>query len=112
LRPDSATADWAWGLGLTAVPLLSPVTEEHHLVVLLLPLMLLLLAEPWGRMGPRDQILLVGSALLLGSRYSLEQFPAFHQGALSLLATGKILGVAGLAWALVRRLRAGDGMEP
>ncbi len=112
LRPGSATADWAWGLGLTAVPLLSPLTEEHHLVVLLLPLMLLLLAVPWARMGPRDRILLVGSVLLLGSRYSLEQFPAFHQGALSLLATGKILGVGALAWALIRRLRAGDGMEP
>jgi hypothetical protein len=34
----------------------------------------------------------------------LEQFPAFHQGALSLLATGKLLGIAGLAWVLVARL--------
>jgi hypothetical protein len=111
VRPDSPAADWVWGLGLTAVPLLSPLTEEHHLVVLLLPLILLLLAEPEARMGPRDQVLLLGSILLLGSRYSLEQFPVFQQGALSLLATGKILGVAGLAWCLIRRLRAADGME-
>lgn len=103
--PDSAQADWAWALGVTAVPLLSPLMEEHHLVVLLLPLAMLLLAEPPAPMRTADTVLLVGSILLLASRYSLEQFPAFHQGPLSLLATGKLLGVAGLAWALLRRLR-------
>jgi hypothetical protein len=103
---DSARVDWAWALGVTAVPLLSPLMEEHHLVVLLLPLAMLLLAEPQGPMRAADTVLLVGSILLLGSRYSFEQFAAFHQGPLSLLATGKLLGVAGLAWALLRRLRS------
>ncbi len=103
--PDSSQADWAWALGVTAVPLLSPLLEEHHLVVLLLPLAMLVLAEPEAPMRTGDAVLLVGSILLLASRYSLEQFPAFHQGPLSLLATGKLLGVAGLAWALMRRLR-------
>lgn len=102
---DSPAADWGWGLMLTAVPLLSPLTEEHHLVVLLLPVVFLILIEPPPGATMRDRILVIGSVLLLASRYSLEQFPAFHQGPLSLFAAGKLLGVAGLAWALVRRLR-------
>jgi len=103
--PDSSTLDWAWGLGLCAILLLSPLTEEHHLVVLLLPLMLLLLSDSIERMRARDLVVLVAAILLLGSRYSLEQFPAFHQGALSLLAAGKLVGVIGLMWVLLTRLR-------
>ena len=105
----SPTMDWAWGLGLTAIPLLSPLTEEHHLVVLLLPLTLLLLAEHETSLPRIDQALLLGGILLLASRYSFERFPAFHQGPLTLLATGKILGVAALAWTLVRRLQLARG---
>lgn len=105
LPHESPALDWAWGLGLCAVLLLSPVTEEHHLVVLLLPLMLLVLRGPDLSWRPMDVAVLVGSILLLGSRYSLEQFPVFHHGALSLLATGKLLGVFGLSWVLMTRLR-------
>ncbi len=107
--PESPSMDWSWGLGLTIIPLLSPLTEEHHLVVLLLPLTLLLLAEANAPTGWKDSVLLVTSILLVGSRYSFEQFPAFHRGPLSLLAAGKILGVAALVWVLVRRLRAARG---
>lgn len=109
---DAPTADWAWGLGLVAIPLLSPITEEHHLVVLLLPLTCLILAGPESRWRPRDRILLIASVLLLGSRYSLEAFPAFHRGPLSLLATGKLLGMVGLAWLLTRLLRHSEGTDP
>ena len=108
LSPSSHSLDWVWGLGLTAVPLLSPLTEEHHLVVLLLPLTLLLLAESPAPGGWLDETLLIASILLLGSRYSFERFPAFHQGPLSLLAAGKILGVSALAWVLMRRLKTVD----
>jgi hypothetical protein len=103
---DSMAADWTWGLGLTSLWLLSPFMLEHHLVVLLLPLSLLLLTESSPPIPRADQTLLVGSVILLASRYSLERFPALHQGVLSLLGAGKLLGVACLAWILFRRLRA------
>ncbi len=106
---DAPAADWVWALGLTAIPLLSPLTEEHHLVVLLLPLLLLCLTEPERAERPWELGVLVASIVLLASRYSLARFPAFHTGVLSLLATGKLLGVAGLAWVLARRLRASVG---
>jgi hypothetical protein len=77
-------------------------------VVLLLPLTLLLLAESPAPGGWLDETLLIASILLLGSRYSFERFPAFHQGPLSLLAAGKILGVSALAWVLMRRLKTVD----
>lgn len=105
LPPGPAAVDWAWGLGLVAIPLLSPLVEEHHLTVLLLPLSLLLLSSSERQMRPREWAIFVGSILLLGSRYSLEQYPAFHQGILSLLMTGKLLGVIALAWILVNCLR-------
>ena len=111
LPSSSPALDWAWGLGLTAILLLSPLTEEHHLVVLLLPLTLLLLDESHAPLPAREMAALIGSVLLLGSRYSLEQFPAFHHGALSLLMTGKLVGVMGLAWVLVLRLHAVNGRE-
>ena len=105
LPPRSPAVDWAWGLGLCVMLLLSPLTEEHHLVVLLLPLTLLVLDRADQPLRPREMAVLVASILLLGGRYSLEQFPAFHQGILSLLTTGKLLGVIGLMWVLASRLR-------
>ena len=68
-------------------------------------MILLLLSDSIERMRARDLVVLVAAILLLGSRYSLEQFPAFHQGALSLLAAGKLVGVIGLMWVLLTRLR-------
>jgi len=52
---ELSTVDWSWGLSLTAIPLLSPLTEEHHMVLLLLPLALLLLAEPCAPIGFADR---------------------------------------------------------
>jgi len=101
-----SVVDWVWGLGLCVMLLLSPLTEEHHLVVLLLPLTLLVLDRADPPLRPRDVAMLIASILLLGSRYSFERFPSFHQGILSLLMTGKLLGVIGLIWVLWSRLRA------
>jgi N-acetylglucosaminyl-diphospho-decaprenol L-rhamnosyltransferase len=106
IPPDSQKADWAWSLGLCAMLLVSPLTEEHHLVVLLFPLLRLLCADVPLRAG--EIPLTLGAVILLGSRYSLDRFPMLHEGPLSLLTTGKLLGIVALAWLLVRRLRAGE----
>jgi hypothetical protein len=104
--PSASPAfDWAWGLAVTAIPLLSPLTEEHHLVILLLPLALLLMDGQERENVSVESMLLLGSVLLLASRYSLERFPVFREGVLSLLATGKILGVVCLEWLLARVAR-------
>lgn len=107
----SARLDWSWSLGLVAAILLSPFTEEHHFVLLLFPLLLLLFGDAAASMPQTERALLVLAILLLGSRFSLAQFPAFHQGALSLLTTGKLLGVAILGWILLRRLHDPERMQ-
>jgi hypothetical protein len=100
--PASPAFDRAWGLAVTAIPLLSPLTEEHHLVVLLFPLTLVLMAKGETRFPSTESVLLLVSILLLGSRYSVERFPFFQQGLPALLATGKLLGTVCLAWLLTR----------
>lgn len=108
----SARLDWSWSLGVVAAMLLSPFTEEHHFVLLLFPLLLLLLGDAVPSMPQRERAALVLAILLLGSRFSLAQFPAFHQGALSLLTAGKLLGVAALGWVLLRRLAEPEHVQP
>jgi hypothetical protein len=105
ISPASPAFDWAWALVVTAIPLLSPLTEEHHLAVLLFPLALLLLARWDMALLSAESGLLLASVLLLGSRYSLERFPVFHAGLPSLLAGGKLVGTLCLAWILRRMLR-------
>jgi hypothetical protein len=105
VSPASAAFDWAWALVVTAIPLLSPLTEEHHLTVLLLPLALLLLARWDMPLLSAESGLMLASVLLVGSRYSLERFPVFHEGIPSLLAGGKLAGTLCLAWLLTRVLK-------
>jgi len=70
--------------------------------VLLLPAALLLLAPD---VASRLNVALIAAAVLIGARYSLERFPALHAGPASLLMSGKLAGVALLAWLSARRLR-------
>jgi len=98
--PGPPAFDHAFGLAVAVVPLVAPSAEEHHLVVLLLPLALLVLASD---AMPRAGGALIAAAVLIGARYSLERAPALHAGAPSLLMTGKLAGVALLAWLLARR---------
>jgi hypothetical protein len=100
--PGAAGFDPAFGLAVAAVPLVAPIAEEHHLAVLLLPLALLVLAPD---ATPRASVALLAAAVLIGARYSLERAPVLHAGAPSLLMTGKLAGVALLAWLLARRAR-------
>ena len=70
--------------------------------MLLFPLTLVLMSR-WDReLLSVESALLLGSVILLGSRYSLDRFPLFHQGVPSLFATGKLLGAVCLAWLLTR----------
>jgi hypothetical protein len=103
--PPSPAGDWSWSLALVGIPLISPFAEEHHLVILLLPLALLLLDESGGMASVGEQALLMLCLVLLATPYSLDRFSIFHQGLPSLLANGKLLGVGTLAWILIRRLR-------
>ncbi len=109
--PEAQALDWAWGLGLVAVFLLSPLTSEHHLVLLLLPLTLLILKVSETSWSGWDVGLLLGSTLALASRYSLDQFPVFHRGWLSLLMAGKLLGIVLLACVLLRRIRGREALQ-
>ena len=97
--------DWAWGLGLCATLLLSPMLEEHYVVVLLLPVALLVLHAVDEPVRAGDRALLLAGLLLLGTPYSLMRFASFQSGPLALLASGKMLGIAALAWLLARLLR-------
>jgi hypothetical protein len=100
--PGTPAFDRAFGLAVAGVPLVAPIAEEHHLVVLLLPLALLVLAAD---VTPRASVALLTAAVLIGARYSLERVPALHTGVPSLLLTGKLAGVALLARLLVPRAR-------
>jgi hypothetical protein len=104
LAGESRRLDWAWGLGLCALLLVSPMLEEHYVVVLLLPAALLVLRAVDDPLPVPDLALLVASLLLLGTPYSLIRLDAFWSGPLALLASGRMLGVAALAWLLARRL--------
>jgi hypothetical protein len=106
LRRSPDAADWQWGLALTSVILVSPMLEEHHVVLLLLPLGLVLLRPaPPGAAGFADTALVLAATLLLASRYSAVRFEA-TQLLVVLSLAGKWLGAAALAVALVRRTKA------
>jgi N-acetylglucosaminyl-diphospho-decaprenol L-rhamnosyltransferase len=94
--------DWSWALAIAAVPLTTPMMEEHHLVVLILPLALSILRPGVGR---RDAGLLVASTVLLASRYSFVRFGSVQSGLAALALGGKLVGVILLAGALALRLR-------
>lgn len=97
--------DFGWALALVAVPLLSPFTEEHHLVLLLFPIALLLCHAETAAWRRPDIILLGASILLVATRYSGNRLTVLHTGLPSLLMAGKIVGVALLALVLIRRIR-------
>jgi hypothetical protein len=109
-RRAAGTGDaplWAWATAVAALPLVSPLTEEAHLVVLLLPL-LIVLGRVERLVTPGDLALAGAAAVLLASRYSVESFPAFRWGLPSLAYGGKTLGVAALAVAAARLGRTAE----
>jgi hypothetical protein len=97
--------DWAWALAATTVLLVTPMMEEHHLVLMLFPLAVLLLArDAWPPRSALDSVLLVTGVVLLATRYSLVDFPRFQSGLPALALGAKVLGAGLIGAALVRRL--------
>jgi hypothetical protein len=92
----------AWAAALAAMPLMSPLMEEQHLVVSLIPL-LFAISRLSTLAGPAHVALLAGATALLAGRYSLDSFPVFASGVASLATAGKTVG-AGLLLAVIVRL--------
>jgi len=90
--------------------LVSPLTEEHHLVLLVLALVVAF----YQAQRPRLNFpLLVGAFLLISLRYSLVSFGHLGTGIPSLLAAGKTLGIFLLWFLLLRALSSpADGPAP
>ncbi len=107
-----AAGDWIWGLGLIMIPLISPFTEQHHLVIVLLPLAFLILDASHQKRSWNEEAVILSSIILLASHYSLDQFPLFHRGLPSLLTSGKLLGLVMLAWVLINRIRTTRRLIP
>ncbi len=103
--PGSLALDWAWGLGLAAALLISPMLEEHYMVVLLLPVALLVRHAVDEPLPAADRGLLVASVLLVGVPYSLMRFAPFQSGPPALLPSARLLGVVVLAGLLARLCR-------
>lgn len=97
--PGAAPA--AWSMAIAALPLAAPLTEEHHLALLLLPVLFAIAhagdLEPWWRGA------LVVAIVLLASGYSFDGFGRFDRGLASLVHGGKAAGAA-LLLAVVGRL--------
>jgi hypothetical protein len=58
----------------------------------------------------KDRAIILVSIVVQASAYSLDRFPLFHRGLPSLLASGKLLSLGTLTWALLRRLRVQQGI--
>lgn len=95
--PDRALREVA--LVICLILLVSPVTEEHHLVFMFIPFVALLHD---GNLTARSGWVLTAAFCLISVRYSLNRFPFFQSGLPALLNAAKLLGV-GLVWHLTRR---------
>ncbi len=81
--------------------LISPLTEEHHLVMVYLPL-----AAAFYHIRPSrpNIIMFVSAFLLISVRYSLGSFRFFDTGIPSILAWGKTAGVFLLWYVLIKHI--------
>ena len=95
--PDKALQEYA--LVICLILLISPVTEEHHLVFMFIPFVALLHA---AELHVRSGVLLAAAFCLISVRYSLNRFPVFQSGLPALLNAAKLLGVF-IVWEITRR---------
>ncbi|MDY6950050.1 MAG: glycosyltransferase family 87 protein, partial [Thermodesulfobacteriota bacterium] len=97
-------------LGITMIPLLSPNTEPHHLVVILLPLSFAALKI--HTMAWRTKWVYALSVILLVSRYSWGRFASTGSVLLSPLLSLKMAGVLLLLMALTHLESKEAGGKP
>jgi len=92
-----------FSLFVTAIFMINPFVEEHHFILLYLPFLVI-----WyniEKLELFDCILYVTSFLLIALKYSFIQFPIFHKGLLSIIASGKTFGFIILYILLARLLK-------
>ena len=85
--------------GITMIPLVSPNTEPHHLVVILLPLIFASLYIKHAKL--KTKLFFVISTVLIVSRYSFNRFAMSSDSIFTLLLSLKIIGVLMLLFVLI-----------
>ncbi len=81
------------------VLMISPLTEEHHMILLNIPMVMSFYVLKLSRFGIFTLII---SIALIAVRYSLNSFEYFNHGFFSVFSFGKLLG-ASLLWFLYVR---------
>lgn len=91
-RDDENKNTYDYFLVILLMFLITPFTEEHHLT-LIIPVFCMLFFDVIRKRNLADAVLYLLSFLLIGLKYSLNSFPAFHAGFLSLFSMGKFYGI-------------------
>jgi hypothetical protein len=94
---------------ISLIVLISPLTEEHHLIFTLVPFIALIF---YADHAPQDIALLVTTFSLIMVRYSLVTFGYFNTGIFSLFASAKIIGILLLWWLTLRSIRRSGCQAP
>lgn len=81
-----------FSLVLILILIISPIVHEPHYVLLYMPIILFWYNLEVFKDEKLPWILFVVSFLLIALRYSLNRFPIFHTGILSLFFNGKLYG--------------------
>jgi len=102
VRRSPVASSVGFNLCLCLTFLISPLTEEHHLLILVLPFAAAILYHRPGRLSI---MLIVTAFLLVNVRFSLSRFPLFQEGPLALFAFGKTFGMGLLWYELLRCLK-------
>jgi hypothetical protein len=89
--------------------LISPLTEEHHLVLAVLPFLVALFHLQLDTTG---LLILLASFMLIQLRYSFTSMSLFDTGALSLFHGGKTAGVLILWFLFIRQFTAAARLLP
>ena len=88
-------------LATALILLVTPFTEEHHLVILI-PAFCIVFFDVLKQKDRGDLFLYGISFFLIALKYSMNQFPAFHSGFLSLFSMGKLFGIVILCILMIK----------